>query len=112
MEPTNKPIWEILNNLADSTDDPAKKAKMKEDAEKMRIEADKTRKELVGRYIMARILDLFAVLSLVAVIIIVIILFSKSLFEGFISLVAGFFIIRWIFIKRNNDFSSKFFGWF
>ncbi len=112
MKTNHKPTWQILSDVADLIKDPVEKAEAKAIAEKTRIEEEQRKNELIGHFIMSKVLDVFAVLLLIAVIIIVIILLTKSLFEGFVSIVAGFWLIRYVFKKRNNDLFSKFQGWF
>lgn len=75
-------------------------------------ETIKRQNGLVGKFYLAKILDILSVIILIATVIIVVYLFTVSLFEGFISLVAGFFFLRYIFKKRSSDFLSKFLGWF
>lgn len=112
MNTDNKPMWKILSDVADTIKDPVAKAEAQANVEKMRIEEEKARNELVGRFIISKFLDVFAILLLIAVIVIVLILFIRSLFEGFVSMVVGFWLIRYVFKKRNNDFLSTFQGWF
>ncbi|HEV7424412.1 MAG TPA: hypothetical protein VGO21_04455 [Candidatus Paceibacterota bacterium] len=69
--------------------------------------------KLVGRFIMAKIYDIASILILIASVSVVIYLFRQSLFEGFVSLVADFFFLRYIFKKRSEDFFFSWFsGWF
>lgn len=112
MEQEKKPIWEILDAVAEKIKDPVAKAEAKATAQRERAEHEQRMKELVGRVTLTRFLDISAVLFLIVVIIVVIILFSESLFEGFVSSVVGFWIVRYVFKKRSNGFLSKFVGWF
>ena len=84
------------------------KDKLEEILEQQKGDTTERQNKLVGRFYLTRILDAVSIIILIATIIIVIYLFTQSLFQGFISLIVGFFFLRYIFKKRSNDFLSKF----
>jgi hypothetical protein len=72
----------------------------------------KNQSQVLGRIILAKLADIFAVFISLIITGIVIYLFTESVFEGFISAVVGYMAIRYLFKKRNKSWFSWFFGWF
>jgi len=111
-------LSKILENMAANTKNAKVRENLKEIIADEKEKEKRAKNDLVGRYIMDKILDLLAVALLIGVIIIVWKLFNESLFEGFISAIFGFWIVRWVFLKRsdvNGDYMggfSTFKGWF
>lgn len=79
---------------------------------KGREEHERNGKKLVRRMYSAPLLDLLAVVALIVSAGAVIYLFTQSLFQGFVSLVLAFFLVRYIFRLRSNDWLSIFRGRF
>ncbi len=75
------------------------------------IEEERNNK-LHGRYILAKLADLFTIFLSLIITGIVLYTFSEGVFEGFISTVVGYVSIRHFFKKRSGSFLSWFFTWF
>lgn len=103
-------VGALMLKIAENLKDPVAREEVRASALAYIEQEKRGRNDLLGRYVFTKIKDIFAVLVILVSVDIVFNLFSISLFEGFVGLVAGFFLIRYIFNGRRNDLLSWFGG--
>lgn len=103
---TNMKGWEFLLHFAEKEPNTIKRNELIEEAYDMKREDERRLNELVFKSLLAKFLNFISLVILAIVIYIVIILWKKSIFEGFVSAIVGFFFIKYIIQSRNNDIFS------